>query len=206
MANLRARSKLERQQRIQESALYLFGKLGFEATTMEQIAEAAGLGVGTLYNYYQSKGDLLISLNFERVTSLYKVEIETAPAACLAGPHPDLSPYLDVYIKVFTHYPKTIWREYLAAAITRTPQILQKFDAYDEYLISAIAQVLAQWQTKGQINPAIEPTAAARVIREQLFYLMIRFAASDEMDLAGLRARGSERLTCLLAMMANPAP
>jgi len=202
MATVRAKSKLDRQLRIQESALYLFGKLGFEATSMEQIAEAAGLGVGTLYNYYRSKGELLISINFDMVTTLYKVEIDGAPATCMASPKPDLSPYLDVYIKVFTHYPKTIWREYLAAAISKTPHILQKFDEYDEYLIGAIAQVLSHWQRQGQIKPTIEPTTAATVIREQLFYLMIRFAASDEMDLASLRAQGIGRLAGLLDMMA----
>ena len=40
----------------------LFQRDGFAATSIEQIAERAELSTGTVYNYFPSKGDLLLAL------------------------------------------------------------------------------------------------------------------------------------------------
>lgn len=41
------------------TALELFKKQGFEQTTMQQIADAAGVAKGTFFNYFSSKEDVL---------------------------------------------------------------------------------------------------------------------------------------------------
>ncbi|MCR9144141.1 MAG: TetR family transcriptional regulator [bacterium] len=45
---------------IYETALQLFQREGFEATTMRAIAEAAGLSAGAAYYHFQSKNDLVL--------------------------------------------------------------------------------------------------------------------------------------------------
>lgn len=49
------RKKEEVQNRIIQTSITLFNRYGLEAVTMEQIAEAADIARGTLYNYYPSK-------------------------------------------------------------------------------------------------------------------------------------------------------
>lgn len=44
---------------IEQAAFHLFEERGFEATTMEDIAEAVGVGRRTLFRYYPSKNDIL---------------------------------------------------------------------------------------------------------------------------------------------------
>jgi mycofactocin system transcriptional regulator len=44
---------------IERAAFGLFEKHGFEATTMEDIADAVGVGRRTLFRYYPSKNDIL---------------------------------------------------------------------------------------------------------------------------------------------------
>jgi len=51
-----------RQVQIMDAALSVFSSKGFGESTVADIAEAAGIGVGTIYNYYKDKHDLLISL------------------------------------------------------------------------------------------------------------------------------------------------
>jgi len=51
-----------REKQIKEAALKLFSDKGFHNTTVTQIAEAAGLGKGTIYWYWKSKEDLAFSL------------------------------------------------------------------------------------------------------------------------------------------------
>jgi len=56
----REQNKLEKRGRIIASARALFTHKGFEATTSQEIAEAAGVAAGTVFTYAKSKDDLLI--------------------------------------------------------------------------------------------------------------------------------------------------
>ena len=67
----------QRELRILEAALDLFGRKGFEATTVSAICEAAGVSEATLYEYFESKEQVLFSiaelytrLEFERLEGL----------------------------------------------------------------------------------------------------------------------------------------
>jgi TetR/AcrR family fatty acid metabolism transcriptional regulator len=52
----------QRELRILEAALGLFGRKGFEATTVSAICEAAGVSEATLYEYFESKEQVLFSI------------------------------------------------------------------------------------------------------------------------------------------------
>ncbi|MGA7678044.1 MAG: TetR/AcrR family transcriptional regulator [Dehalococcoidia bacterium] len=52
----------QRKQQIFDAALKVFSKKGFDQTTIPDIAQEAGVAIGTIYNYYQSKHDLLLSI------------------------------------------------------------------------------------------------------------------------------------------------
>jgi len=52
----------QRELRILEAALELFGSKGFEATTVSAICEAAGASEATLYEYFESKEQVLFSI------------------------------------------------------------------------------------------------------------------------------------------------
>ena len=51
----RKRQALEMRSRIQNVALDLFDRDGFENVSVEQIAQAAGCSVGNIYHYFKSK-------------------------------------------------------------------------------------------------------------------------------------------------------
>jgi AcrR family transcriptional regulator len=56
----REQNKLEKRGRIIAAARALFTHKGFEATTSQEIADAAGVGSGTVFTYAKTKDDLLI--------------------------------------------------------------------------------------------------------------------------------------------------
>lgn len=58
MAVNREEKKLETKNRILEAAMCLFAEQGFEATTVAQITEAAGVAKGTFFNYFKTKEDV----------------------------------------------------------------------------------------------------------------------------------------------------
>ena len=58
----RRRRKAERPQEILEAAFAEFSKNGYASTTLEQIAERAGVTKGTIYVYFENKEHLFISM------------------------------------------------------------------------------------------------------------------------------------------------
>ena len=52
----------ERKRQILDAALAVFSDKGYAEATVPDIAEAAGIAVGSIYNYYESKRDLLVSV------------------------------------------------------------------------------------------------------------------------------------------------
>lgn len=57
---LRERKKRQTRQRIAEVAVGLFVERGFDRVTIAEVAAAAEVSVNTLYNYFQSKEDLVL--------------------------------------------------------------------------------------------------------------------------------------------------
>ena len=51
----------EKIQAIARAALELFAQKGFSATSVTQIATAAGVGKGTLYEYFETKTDIFVA-------------------------------------------------------------------------------------------------------------------------------------------------
>ncbi len=59
---LRARKRQETAQRITQAGLRLFLDHGYEATTLDAIATAAGISRRTFFHYFNSKDEILLSL------------------------------------------------------------------------------------------------------------------------------------------------
>ena len=68
---LRERNKLDKLQRIKVAAAELFAEKGFDAATTREIAEAAKVGLGTLFLYAEDKRDivfLIFNNELDRIT------------------------------------------------------------------------------------------------------------------------------------------
>jgi AcrR family transcriptional regulator len=64
-AGLRERKKAKTRSAIQHEALRLLRQQGYDATTVEQIAEAAEVSASTLFRYFASKEDLVLSDDYD---------------------------------------------------------------------------------------------------------------------------------------------
>lgn len=62
---LRERKKIETLHRLQEEALRLFDEQGYDATTIEQIAAAAGVSPSTFYRYFPTKEDVVVQDEYD---------------------------------------------------------------------------------------------------------------------------------------------
>jgi|TARA_R110001599_G_scaffold36594_3_gene114542 AcrR family transcriptional regulator len=77
----REQNKLEKRARIIAAARALFKHKGYDATTTQEIAEAAGVASGTIFTYASTKEDLVILVFHEEMLSV----IQDATAKARAG-------------------------------------------------------------------------------------------------------------------------
>ncbi len=59
-----------RQEKIARAALTVFSKKGYAATSVREIAKAAGMGKGTLYEYFQTKADIFVAATKQWLNAL----------------------------------------------------------------------------------------------------------------------------------------
>ncbi len=93
--------KYSTKDRILEAALGIFSEKGFHLATVDEIAERAGVGKGTLYRYFSNKETL-----FNELVRLRLETLETKANAVLDGQDDVLTmigKYLRVYLEFFDH-------------------------------------------------------------------------------------------------------
>jgi AcrR family transcriptional regulator len=77
-----------RRAQILDAAARIFFESGFHHTTTKRIAREAGASEGTIYNYFDSRPDLLVGL-MARLSALEKLDAEL-----VGGPHAKLRNFL----------------------------------------------------------------------------------------------------------------
>ena len=101
--SLRARKKEQTKQAIIASATKLFAEKGYEATRTREIAEAAGIATGTLFNYAKTKSDIVLLIWKARVM----VVVQQGLAAAHQEPDP-IEGVLAIFGPAFSFYAEDL--------------------------------------------------------------------------------------------------
>jgi len=102
LLGLREKNKLEKLHRIKAAARKLFIQRGFDDTTTREIAQLAGVGIGTVFTYADNKRDLLFLIANEDLADV------TAKAEAAIR---DDAPCLQNLITVFRYHYELFGRQ-----------------------------------------------------------------------------------------------
>ncbi len=91
----------QRRAEILEATLGLFSSKGFHDTTMDEVAQAAGVAKGTIYLYFQSKEHLLLALKREFMQGLTDTVATTVAEAIEALESGKELDYRDIIDDIF---------------------------------------------------------------------------------------------------------
>jgi len=194
MTGLRARQKADRNRRILESATTLFREQGYDSARIEDIADMAEVSVGTLYNYYQNKGDILVA-----TVSMEVTEVLEAGELIVANPPLDVSEALGALINQYfdhslVYLSKEMWRTAMASSIHQPETPLSKrYTELDACLCAQVVQLIETLQRRGVIIAGVEAWALGEVFFNSLNMMFIEFCKNESMSLEELKSRVADQ-------------
>jgi AcrR family transcriptional regulator len=156
VTGLRERQKADRRRRIIAAARKLFAEAGQEATTIEAIADAAGVSGVTVHNYYGTKSGVLLALVAESDRELVQKIGRVLPGR--ADNLIDLTRQFAAIIRehAITFLDKRIWRQVIAASITDTDSRFGKsYHSLDHQLALVLVREIENMQKLGRIAPEV---------------------------------------------------
>lgn len=207
MAGLREKQKADREKRILQAAVTRFQAEGYRPVRIEDLAQTAEVSVGTVYNYYQTKGDILIA-----VVAMEVEEILDAGRAVVADPPKGTAEaILRLIFGYFDHsldyLSKEMWRFAMALSIEApgTPNG-RRYTDLDHRLAEQVTDLVRALQARGDICPDLDARLFGEVIFNNLNQMFIDFVKDDEMTLDQLKARVAAQTIPLARMAAGPIP
>jgi AcrR family transcriptional regulator len=190
MAGLRAKHKADRHQRIVEAAADLFRASGYDAVKMEAIAAAAEVSIGTIYNYYRNKGDLLVA-----IVSLEVHEVLAAGKKVIAKPPLDVDKAVAKLIANYIEHSlvylsKEMWRQAMAITTQQpdSPSGLS-YAQLDVALADQTCKLIEKLQTLGLVRVGVDAQAIGELIFNNVNMMFTIFVKQENMAVAELIAR-----------------
>jgi len=166
----------DKRQRILDAAVRVFAEEGFYNSKVSQIAEAAGVADGTIYLYFKSKDDLLISLFEDRMDSVNAELRRTlgSPGSAIER----LRQIIALHFELVEANPAMA--EVICVELRQSSKFIKEYanPKFAEYL-RILAGCVADGQAAGILRADIDPQLVARSL----------FGALDEIALSWLVKR-----------------
>jgi AcrR family transcriptional regulator len=189
MSGLRAKNKADRDGRILEAAAELFRTAGYEGAKIEAIAAQAEVSIGTIYNYYRNKGDLLVA-----IVSMEVNEVLNAGRGVVAEPPRNVGDALDTLIGIYIEHSlnylsKEMWRQAMAIS-TQQPDspFGRTYTGLDRALTGQICALFARLQELGLVRRAADARSLGELVFNNMNMMFIEFVKRDEATIAELRS------------------
>jgi AcrR family transcriptional regulator len=165
---------LETRVRILTAAREVFATHGYSAGTTNRIAEAAGMSVGSLYQYFPNKDAILVELVRAHIEEGTRQVL--AAAAEHSGGGDDLTAMVRAVIAamVAAHLPERRLHQVLFEESPRPPSLLAELAELENGVVELVAGLLIE------IFPDLaEPELPARIVVVTIESLVHRLVAND---------------------------
>jgi len=146
-----------------------------------QVAERAGLAVGTIYNYFPSKSVLLLAIVRRETQSLLargRKILDDPPR----DPDAAVSAFTEIFLDDFTRDDRRLWRELFGAAIAEPSTVGRRLFEADTQLVTQLASLLERYSSDGILASDIEPLPAATVLYGVCFTWMTAYLMNDALS------------------------
>jgi AcrR family transcriptional regulator len=185
-AGRRELQKQERERRIVAAARRLFDLKGYANTAMEEIAARAGVAVGTLYNYFPSKDELLLAILRRETDTLID-----AGERVLQNPPMELgdavSAIASLFIDSITSDKRGLWREVLAAAMSSPEKMRTRLFDLDLRFIAQFATLVDKFKNRHAVASEVDSIQAAGLFYSVCVAWGMAYLTNEQSSVAELR-------------------
>jgi AcrR family transcriptional regulator len=142
-----------------ETSYQRFVAVGYRATTVQDIHEAAGVSLGTFYQYFRDKGDVIGSLVGEVIVETLSVMVVPAVARqSLATPTESVEPYIRRYAATADF--QRVWEE----ATYLEPDVAAMRWELTSLIDDGLRDALVVLQRAGYVNAELDAAETARAL------------------------------------------
>jgi TetR/AcrR family fatty acid metabolism transcriptional regulator len=170
VASARRVSREDKRRRIIDAAVEVFAEKGFFGARVSEIADAAGVADGTIYLYFKSKDDILISLFEEKMAEILARFVGILQE--LEDPEAKLRRYIIEHLRLVAEQPKLM--QVLTVELRQSARFMKEYSpqAFARYL-ALVGGILEEGQKKGVFRKNLDPAIFRRAL----------FGAIDEISL-----------------------
>jgi len=155
--------KEKKAEQIGQAALTVFHRLGYHRTRMADIASAASVGKGTLYEYFKDKLEIL-----DFVFQQYFEAFKEGALGAMAGVENPGDRLLALIEFSFDHVAEweehcAVFVDYFGLARTGEDRLLSITGIYDG-MLTMLEALIRECQASGEIRRDIDPTTVADLL------------------------------------------
>ena len=150
MAGIREGKKQQTRRAIIRAAVQLFGEQGYERTSIEKLARAAGIGKGTIYSYFKTKSEIFLAYCEDELEFLYQTLAEESD--------PD-TPLIDQLLTLFTGMFRYVMKNKEFGRILMRERVfpkeltLEKSQYLDNHHLEMLDQMFRRAKQRGELIP-----------------------------------------------------
>ncbi len=206
MSGLRERNKERRRREILAAAEVLFRERGYGAAAVADIAARAQVAEGTVFNYYPTKGDLLLDLMVQE-NARVMARLDAAPANGDSSACNVVAEFFDIVTEEsFALVDRATWREVAALLVTSAQSpFAGRYLDLRAALKRRLTTLLGELVHDGRL-PAANPSALADLLWRAYWGLFQFLIASDNLAPADLRRSLARDLALILPNETGETP
>lgn len=155
-----------------------FVKAGYRSTTVQDIHRAAGVSLGTFYQYFHDKADVMATIVGERIL---RASSELFPPIDLEAEAGSLRHAVEAFVRSYAETAdfQRVWEE-----VTHFDDDLAALRWDLSSLIEgSMAAAIARGQASGHVDPAVDPVVTARALSAMVDrYCYLTFVVAKQRD------------------------
>jgi len=157
----RERKKRAVRDAILESATRMFVEKGFDHTRIDAIAEEADVAVGTVYNHFATKGDILVAILIGDVQ-----EVVARTQLSIARPVPDTAQAVmtvsRAVVDTMNRRPRALWRQLFGQSMI-DPALASEFIGAKRLFCELLKKMLEHQRNNGDLDPRFDVEGACEI-------------------------------------------
>jgi AcrR family transcriptional regulator len=174
----RQKRSRDKRARLKAAGLLLFGEKGYESTSVDDIARRAKLAVGTFYQHFRSKRQLLLALMDELLEKLSQLDFRPrASVDVRAVIHELLSRAFSHDLRYLGAY--RAWQE----AVLSDPDLARKQQEIHAWTTTRVTTVFQRLQQLPGARPEVDIPGMARVMDSFFWSLLAQAVRLPRMEL-----------------------